>query len=244
MELPVNSPYAPPKYVMLSGNNDNQGNLRPPPYRRNIPRYHSKKSRGSCLFKCICCCYCCLFLLTALFLGLTFLVYKMYRPKVPSYNVDNFGVNAFELQSDMSLFTEFAVVVKAENPNSYMGFLYGKDSQVNVSYSDSQLCSGKIPSFYQPKKNTTMINIVLKGTSPFGSGLQQALLENRHAGKIPLLVRVKAPINVVLGRFPLKGFDVYVNCSLIIDNLSPNKKVKILSTKYNYDIDFNWFQKP
>lgn len=133
------------------------------------------------------------------------------------------------------------MTVKAENPNEHIGFIYGKSSQIIVSYSDSTLCAGKLTAFYQPRKNTSMINVVLKGNSPFGSGLQQALMENRHTGRIPLLVLVKVPINVVLGNIPLRDVDVYVNCSLVIDNLSPNKKVRILSSKYDYNFAFNWY---
>jgi hypothetical protein len=81
-----------------------------------------------------------------------------------------------------------------------------------------------------------MINIALAGTSPFGSGLQAALMENRHTGRIPLLVTVYAPVNVVVGNFKLRRIKVYVNCTLVIDNLQPNKKVGILSSKYDYSV--------
>jgi hypothetical protein len=136
----------------------------------------------------------------------------------------------------MSLFTEFAVTVKAENPNEHISFIYGEDSEIIISYTGSNLCYGKLPAFYQPRKNTTMINIALAGTSPFGSGLQAALMENRHTGRIPLLVTVYAPVNVVVGNFKLRRIKVYVNCTLVIDNLQPNKKVGILSSKYDYSV--------
>lgn len=239
MESSIDPPYPPPKYVMLS---EKQGSVRPPPYWRNVPRYESKRTSGlTNWLRCICCCYCCLFLFIIIILALTFALYTIYNPKIPSYKIDSFNVHAFSVQSDMSLFTEFALTVKAENPNEHIGFIYGKSSQIIVSYSDSTLCSGNLPAFYQPRKNTSMINVVLKGNSPFGSGLPQALMENRHTGRIPLLVLVKVPINVVLGNIPLRDVDVYVNCSLVIDNLSPNKKVQILSAKYDYNFAFNWY---
>jgi len=86
-----------------------------------------------------------------------------------------------------------------------------------------------------------MMKIDLEGNSPFGSGLQEALIENRHTGRIPLLVQVKAPVHVVLDQFALWSVDVYVNCSLVIDKLSPDKKVKILSMKYNYWAEFSLY---
>uniref|UniRef100_A0A6N2M2E7 Late embryogenesis abundant protein LEA-2 subgroup domain-containing protein n=1 Tax=Salix viminalis TaxID=40686 RepID=A0A6N2M2E7_SALVM len=103
-----------------------------------------------------------------------------------------------------------------------------------VAYSDSTLCSGKLPAFHQPGVNTTLIQVVLTGKSEFGSGLQEALMDNRETGKIPLLVMVSAPISVVLKSFPLREVVVNVNCSLVVDNLAPNKKVRILSSEYAY----------
>ncbi|KAL5581947.1 hypothetical protein UlMin_014389 [Ulmus minor] len=231
-------PYQSNNYVMYS---QNQNSLRPPPYRRNIPRYHSNnhaKSGSSFCFRCIGCCYCCLFLLILLAAALTFFLYTAYKPQIPNYGVDNFGVNAFNVMPDFSLYAEFVVAVKANNPNGDIGFIYGKNSYVIVLYQESELCTGKLPAFHQPEKNVTMMNVVLKGQSEFGSGLQEALMDNRHTGRVPLLVKVKVPVSVVLGSLPLRQVVVYVNCSLVVDNLQPDKKAKILSSKYSYDVEF------
>ncbi|KAJ7981433.1 Late embryogenesis abundant protein, LEA-14 [Quillaja saponaria] len=166
-------------------------------------------------------------------------LYVFLKPQTPSYKVDNFSVNVFDVKPDFSLFTEFLVSVKAQNPNEKIGFEYGKGSAVNVMYTGSKLCSGQIPSFFQPHKNTTEIDVVLKGKSQFGSGMQAALMENRHTGKIPLLVLVKVPVRIVLGQIHLSEFVVNVNCSLVVDNLVPNKKAQILSSKYEYSIDYH-----
>ncbi|GAV81899.1 LEA_2 domain-containing protein [Cephalotus follicularis] len=229
----------PQKYIML---NNNQGNLRPPPNRRNIPRYHSanphSKSGGNCCLRCICCCYCFLIILVLISAALAFYLYSLYQPKIPSYKLDRFEVQAFNIQSDFSVNTEFSVTVKAENPNEHIGFTYGEDSSVIVAYQDTTLCSGKLPAFHQPEKNTSMINVVLKGKSEFGSGLQEALMENQDSGRIPLLVEVKAPVKVTIVQLQLREVVVFVNCSLVVDSLSANKKPQILSTKYSYDIQF------
>ncbi|THG13671.1 NDR1/HIN1-like protein 6 [Camellia sinensis] len=222
----------PPPYAMMS---DNNGSLRPPPYRRNIPRYHSHHKKGrNCCLKCICCFYCFLFLFLVIIAGSAFYFYTFYKPNMPSYQVQGLTVQAFDLQPDFSLLTEFLVTVKAQNPNENVGFKYGRDNFVIVSYKDSTLCTGHFPSFLQGHKNTTMINVLLPNTtSEFGSGLQEALMQNRNSGKIPLLVQVKVPVNVVVAEFSMSQFKVFVNCSLVVDNLSPNKKIGILSSKYN-----------
>uniref|UniRef100_A0A5B7B5F0 Late embryogenesis abundant protein LEA-2 subgroup domain-containing protein n=1 Tax=Davidia involucrata TaxID=16924 RepID=A0A5B7B5F0_DAVIN len=172
-------------YVMLPENY--AGGVPPPPYRRNIPRYESisnQKREGNCCLRCICYCYCFLFILIFVCAGVLFYFYVVMQPQMPSYQVQALEVKAFNVQMDFSLNTEFLVTVKAENPNKNIGFIYGKDSSVTVSYTDSTLCSGKLP------------------------------------------------INIVLGEIQMRQFVVHVNCSLVVDNLSPNKKIGILSSNY------------
>lgn len=225
----------PPPYVALSENN---GSLRPPPYRRNVPRYQSThhKKGGSCCLRCICCCYCFLFLFILIVSAFLLFFYTFYKPQMPSYQVEGMTVQAFDLQPDFSLLTEFLVTVKAENPNENIGFIYGRANSVAVSYKDSTLCSGNFPHFFQGHKNTTMIKVTMSGKSAFGSGLQEALMQNKNTGQIPLLVEVKVPVNVVVGGLPLRHFKVFVNCSLVVDNLSPNKKIGIVSSKYDVGV--------
>ncbi|XWS68613.1 hypothetical protein CRYUN_Cryun04dG0105500 [Craigia yunnanensis] len=225
-------PY-PSKYVMLN----DQGNLGPPPRRRHIPRYHSHShgSGGKCCLKCICCCYCFLFILILVLLGTAFFLFTVYKPQKPSYNVSQVGVKAFNIQTDLSLCAEFTVSVKADNPNDYIGFIYGKESSVSVLYIGATLCSGKLPALHQPGNNITFMNILLKGKNEFGSGLQETLLQNQKKGKIPLLITVKEPVSIVIAGFPLREV-IFVNCFLVVDNLSPNHKIVILSSNYAYDV--------
>ncbi|KAH7532906.1 NDR1/HIN1-like protein 6 [Ziziphus jujuba] len=229
-------PYPQQNYVML---NKDQGSLRPPPYRRNVSRYSSYGRRssgdgGSCCLNCICCCYCWLFFLLILTAAITVAIYVIYQPKMPNYSIDSFNVEAFNVQSDYSLNAQFDVNVRANNPNERIAFRYGGDNYVIVMYSGTNLCSGKFPGFHQSEKNNTVIKVVLNGKSEFGSGLQEALTENRRNGKIPLVVKVKVPVGVVLGRLKLRQVNVFANCSLVLDSLDPNKKPNILSSKFTY----------
>lgn len=226
-------PY-PPNYVMLN----DEGNHRPPPQRRHVPRYHSHNhgSGGKCCLKCICCCYCFLLILVLVLFGTAFYLFTVYKPQQPSYNISQVGVKAFNIQTDLSLYTELSVSVKADNPNAYIGFIYGKESSVAVLYKGTTLCSGNLPSFHQPENNVTMMNILLKGKNEFGSDLHETLLQNQKKGRITLLVTVKTPVSIVIAGFPLREVVVFVNCSLVVDNLSPNHKIGILSSNYAYEI--------
>ncbi|CAH9051647.1 unnamed protein product [Cuscuta epithymum] len=209
-----------------------------PPYRRNVPRYQTRRSSSGCCCKCICFFCCFLFLLVLASGGIAFYVYTVYKPKIPSYNVNGLDVKNFDVQKDFSLKTVFIVTVTADNPNSNIGFIYGKNSSVVVTYADSILSSGKLPNFHQGAKNTTVMKIRMEGVSEFGSGIQQAFQENKETRKIPLLVMVKAPVKVVLGSFAFREAIVYVNCSLVVDNLQPGKKVGIVKSEYSFDVSF------
>ncbi|KAM7492261.1 hypothetical protein LguiA_035182 [Lonicera macranthoides] len=224
----MNAP--PPPYVQLQS----QTTIKPPPYRRNVPRYHSEqRSRRSFCCRCICCCYCFLFLLILLFASFIFYFFYVYHPQYPSYKVQDLQVKAFDVQHDFSLKTQILVSVRADNPNSGIGFTYGEDSSVRVIYNNVVISSGKLPAFHQGKKNVTVMQVYLKGVSEFGSGLQEAMMENKHKGRIPLMVKVKVPVRVVVSGMQMRQILVFVNCSLVVDNLAPNKKINILSSKYD-----------
>ncbi|KAI3876286.1 hypothetical protein MKW92_010997 [Papaver armeniacum] len=214
---------------MLS-ENGGDGGVRPPPYRRNIPRYHSTaqpyKKKGNYYLKCICCFYCFLFILIFGLSRFCFLCHAIYQPKMPTYKVDHIGIGAFDLQSDF-----------AKNPNERINIFYAPESSIAITYSDSTLCTEKIPMFKQVHQNVTLMDIVLKGKSEFGSGLQEALLDNKKIGKIPLLIIVKPPIVIEMGSLPLKQVTFLVNYSLVIDSLTPRKQVKILLTTYHGAIE-------
>ncbi|KAL3647137.1 hypothetical protein CASFOL_008105 [Castilleja foliolosa] len=233
--------YAPPPPYVVLNDGSQKGTALPPPPQRQLPMYnsHYKKPKSSgavkgCLM-CICCFYCFLFILVIVLASTAFYLYAINKPQIPSYKVENFEVKAFDLMPDFSLKTEFLVTVKADNPNNHIGFIYGEDSFVGVYYNDNDLCHGKLPSFHQGHKNTTYMKIYLAGKSEFGSGLQEALAESRKKKKVPLLVRVQAPIRVVVGELPMRQFMVFVNVYLIVDSLAPNKKTHILSSSTTFD---------
>ncbi|KAI4319799.1 hypothetical protein MLD38_033354 [Melastoma candidum] len=221
------SPYPPSKYAMP----EDQHGLPPPHYRKNAPRYHSRghHSSSGCCLRCLCCLCCFFFLLILTVTGLLYYFYTTYSPQIPSYTVDSFMTKAFDVSQDFSLYTEFLVTVKAVNPNEHISFKYGKGSSVEVVYANSSLCKGEVPSLEQGHKNTTFIKILLKGKSEFGSGIQEALMENRNTGQIPLTVKVKVPVTIVIGELPLSEITVLVGCALVVDNVSPQKKANILS---------------
>ncbi|KAL6009251.1 hypothetical protein ACLOJK_022479 [Asimina triloba] len=230
---PVDGDAHKPPYEMLSKDGP------PSTHRRSVPRYPSKTKRSA--FSCCCCLGCCsCFCFTLLCMVITFFyaLYTAYTPELPSYKVQSLQVTAFNLLPDFTLHAEFLLAVQAKNPNPLISIIYGKSSSVSVVYKGSELCSGSLPAFRQGEKNMTVMEVKLKGDSPFGSGLQEALMDNRESKKIPLVVFVQVPVIVVLERsgVELGPLMVRVVCHLVVDNLSPNEKINILKTEYNVDL--------
>lgn len=228
---------------MLS-ENGNQS-LRPPPYRGSVPRYHSKhenRCRSCC--KCMCCCCTFFFFVAFSFCAIFFYLFVFFQPKVPSYTVQNLKISQFQVGDDFSLSAEFTVTVRAENPNSKISIIYGEKSSVSVKYMDSVLCSGKIPAFQQGSQNITVMEVVLRGKSEFGSGLQEALMDSRKKGRIPLEIFVKVPVSLELGSYQTAEVKVLVDCNLVVNSLSPREKIKILSSHYKVNVnDLIWIDK-
>ncbi|KAL8088167.1 NDR1/HIN1-like protein 6 [Apium graveolens] len=198
-----------------------------------------RRSSGKFCLKCICCCYCFLIVLLLVLAGITFYLYMEYKPEIPSYKVINMDVKKLAIdQKDLTINVNFVVHAEANNPNSHIGFKYGKDSAVDVYYKTTNLCSGQLPSFEQGHKNITVMNIEMTGKNGFGNDLQDALKENQKNGQIPLLVTVKAPVSVILGSLPLREFTVHVKCHLVIDSLLSGTKPRIVSSRYDVDASF------
>ncbi|XP_027343328.1 NDR1/HIN1-like protein 6 [Abrus precatorius] len=165
-------------------------------------------------------------------------LFYLLKPHIPSYNIDSINVKGFDFRKNNKIYSDIAVVVKAENPNEEFELDY-LDNEVRLMYSGSQLCEGGFPPFLQPGKNTTTVNVELKGESDFDSEMQHNLMNDQKAKNIPLLITVKLPIRVVVDDMVhLRKFVVYVNCSLVIDQLEPNKTPSILSKDFTYEIEF------
>ncbi|KAH6827147.1 hypothetical protein C2S53_016101 [Perilla frutescens var. hirtella] len=191
-------------------------------------------------FKCIGCCCCCLFLIV-LTLGVVITYfYAVYVPHVPLYEIEKLEVKAFDMHPDLTLDTQILVTVRAYNPNSNIGFVYGDNGTVSLVFNQTDvLCSGKPPNFMQGHNNVTMIKVDLAGKSKFGPGLQAAYDENQKSQKpVPLLVTVEMPMRVVIEHVPLREFRVFVNSSLMVDNLAPNKTIKIVSSDTVFHFEF------
>lgn len=214
--------YVPKKYVSL---NDQKRH------------HHSNRGKKKCgCLRWCCCCICSIILIIIMLVAIGTALYYFLEPKVPTYNVENLEIKAFDLQSGDKLHAGINVVLKAVNPNQNIALDY-LNNDVKMIYSGSTLCSGKFPPIKQPGHATTNLNVTLKGDIDFGSELQSQLFQDQKIGRIPLLIMVKVPIKLVIVDFiHLRKFFVDVNCSMVIDQLLPGKRPNILKKDVTYDI--------
>ncbi|KAJ1697832.1 hypothetical protein LUZ63_006344 [Rhynchospora breviuscula] len=229
----------PPPYINLADQGGNDPMNLHPPSRRNLPRYHSGRKKGNECCKCVCWFCCFIFIIILAIAGFFVYLYVIYKPQIPSYSLSSFSVGAFDFRpAELTLNTKIFVSVRAENPNEMIGINYGEGSSIVIAYQNTTLSSGELPIFYQGHKNVTVMQIVLEGSHPYGSGLQKAIEESSKSGSVPLDVYVKVPFSLRLDELDLHEVKVNIHCALVVDSISPKKKPNIKSAKYDVDAEF------
>lgn len=210
---------------------------RPPPHHYGGDYYpHEKQRRGNFCVRCICCCYCILFFLVLIVAAFALYLFTYYDPKWPIYKFEALDVKEFGYHPDSSLNADFLLTLKADNPNKAISIIYDEASSINVTYSNSTICSGKFPSFHHGHKNVTMLQIELNGKNQLSSGLYEALQDNERHGKIPLTVLAKIPFRPVLGDKKLRQFSVLANVTISVHDLKPGNKSEIEQGKIVFNL--------
>ncbi|KAI4305836.1 hypothetical protein L6164_029178 [Bauhinia variegata] len=213
------------------------------PPRENSRRYNQygrrKQRRGGC-----CCCLCWLLgfiVILIVLLGITAgVLYLVFRPEAPDYTVNRIAVKGMNLTSALSsgaISPEFDVAVRANNPNDKIGIYYEKDSSVEIYYNDVRLCNGALPAFYQPSNNVTVFEMALKGSSiELRSTDSRALVDAQNKGKVPLNLKIRAPVKIEVGSVKTWRITVKVDCDITVDKLAAQAKIVSKTCDYGVDI--------
>ncbi|KAJ8449186.1 hypothetical protein Cgig2_027188 [Carnegiea gigantea] len=164
------------------------------------------------------------------------LVYILLIPKIPDYKIEDLSVKKFNVGPDKTIETNFILAIRAENPNTKISLNYGNNNEVTLSYEDTVIGKGNIPAFTHGQENVTMINVWLSGKTQLGSNQVESFHKNEQQGKIPLQYEAMVPISVNIFRFHLKKFTIKVTGDVTVDSINPDKKPKILSTTYEFNI--------
>ncbi|KAB1213422.1 Protein YLS9 [Morella rubra] len=211
---------------------------RPPPRPHPLPVSHAMAvpKGGNCCCKCICWTIGLLVLLLILFGATAAILYFVFQPKLPTYSVDSLKISRLGLNLDMSLYAEFDVEITTYNPNEKIGIYYEKGGQLSVWYTNTKLCDGPLPKFYQGHRNKTTLQLALTGQTQSGSPLLSALQEQQQTGRIPLDLKVDAPVAIELGSLKLKKVSILGECSLVVDNVSANSSITIKASNCRFGL--------
>lgn len=193
-----------------------------------------KKRRGVCC-RCFCWTFSILLFLVIIIAAAIGILYLIFQPKLPKYTVDKLVVSELTLGTDSSLSATFNVTITAKNPNKKIGIYYEDGSHISGWYNNTKLCEGSMPKFYQGHQNTTVLNLKLTGQTEDANGLLNSVTEERQqTGNIPLVLRVKQPVRVKLGKLKLMEVKFKVKCKLLVDNLTANSQISIQSSTCDF----------
>ncbi|KAL8142792.1 hypothetical protein V2J09_015824 [Rumex salicifolius] len=200
--------------------------LPPPPL---YPLPPPKRSGNSCC-RCICCTIWLLFTLIVAIIIAGVALFIAFKPKAPTYSVDRLQITDLRLNLDLSLYARFLVKITATNPNDNIGIYYEKGGELSVWYTNTELCRGTIPEFYQGHHNRTVLNVALTGQNQYGNALIGAIQQQQQSGNVPLDLKVNAPVAIKLGAFKLMKVKVKVKCDLVVDSLSASSSFISIKT--------------
>ncbi|GLJ52102.1 hypothetical protein SUGI_1108070 [Cryptomeria japonica] len=202
------------------------------------PEYFSppRRRRNHC-----CCCFCWIVALVLLLLLIVAIagavLYFLYKPQAPKYDVQGISVKRFSFSTDETLSAQFAVTVRARNPNKKIGVYYEKHNRLAVLFSGQELCSGGFPAFYQGHQNTSVFKATLTGSGvQFSQGLKSSLNSQQAKAKVPLDVVIDAPVKIKVWGWKSPKVIVDLRCRLTVDKLAANRAVKIEDKSCKVDV--------
>ncbi|KAF8039679.1 hypothetical protein BT93_B2020 [Corymbia citriodora subsp. variegata] len=199
------------------------------PYKRR-PRQEKRRPR-----RCCCCILAVVAALLVLLAAAAGVFYLVVRPRSPDYAVSEISIGGLNLTSSAPVSPEMDVSVWANNPNDKIGIDYLGGSSVEVYYGYVNLCGGALPAFYQPANNETVFVAALKGGARvLASQVREELASDQSQGRVPLTVKVTAPVKLKLGALRTWKITVKVTCDVTVDKLTATAKIG--SRKCDYGV--------
>lgn len=217
-------------FLHTNNNNTNRVTLAAP----QLPIIERRKTRTNCCCKCICRIICILFVLLVIFGAILGILFLVFQPKTPKYSVNSMKISDLRVNFDTTLYAKFDLKITANNPNKKIGIYYEKGGKLSVWYANTKLCAGSIPKFYQGHRNVTKLDVSLSGQSQYGNTILKALQEQQQTGRVPLDLKVDAPVAIKLGKLKLRKIRVLGGCLLVVDSLSTNSLISIKASNCKF----------
>lgn len=235
LNQPTSKPVPPPATYVVQLPREQILRYPPPENARKFQALSRRKSRQSCCRRCCCFTLCLLVLLVVAATISGGVLYLVFRFKSPKYSLTNLGIKGINLTSPAPTSPEFNVTIRSENPNGKVGIDYLKGSSVSVFYDGVKLSNGVLPAFYQPRKNVTVFQTTLKGSSVLmGGAVKTELRKAQNKGRIPFVVKMKMPLKIKVGSIKTWEITVKVQCDVVVNAL--NERANIVSKDCDYSV--------
>ncbi|KAI3795889.1 hypothetical protein L1987_38549 [Smallanthus sonchifolius] len=208
----------------------------PPENSHKMKKLANRKPRRSCCFRCVCWTISAAFILLILLSVAAGVLYLVFRPEKLKYSIDSISVAGVNLTSSAPISPRFTVNIRAENPNDKLSVFYiGKGSSVDVHYGDVSLCNGVLPTFAQSANNVTVIQTALRGSNIIlARDVHSRLVKQEGERRVPLKLKVKAPVKIKIGAVKTWEIKVTVKCDVAVDRFI--QKSKIVSKSCDYRV--------
>ncbi|KAI0511724.1 hypothetical protein KFK09_012356 [Dendrobium nobile] len=201
----------------------------PPPenaYRFNFyTRQAAKRQRGSCS-------RCLFFLFIVLSLIFIFLaaalgiIYLIFLPKLPSFSIDSLSIHNINLSSSAAASPEVDLTIRSANTNKKIGIYYRDGGSVVIDYSGEVLSRGAWPSFYQGKRNVTVVQTALRGSGiRFADDLRGSLTAAVKRREVPLGINAELPMRMRFGAVKIWTITVKLQCDVTVNKLTADARI-------------------
>ncbi|KAL5729223.1 hypothetical protein ACHQM5_002200 [Ranunculus cassubicifolius] len=149
---------------------------------------------------------------------------------VKSLTMNNFyfgsGSDATGVPTKM-LTVNCSLRLSVRNPASFFG-IHVSSTPVNLIYSEITVATGELKKYYQPRKSTRFVSVIMEGTKVplYGAGASlQVVSNNKEDVPLKLEFGIRTRGNVV-GRLVRTRHRMHVNCSMDVDTTA-NKPIRL-----------------
>ncbi|KAJ6696297.1 LATE EMBRYOGENESIS ABUNDANT (LEA) HYDROXYPROLINE-RICH GLYCOPROTEIN FAMILY [Salix koriyanagi] len=182
-----------------------------PTYR---PQANRKRSRG-------CCCAYVLWTTVVIFILVVLaaiagaIIYVLYRPHRPSFDVSGLKISSLNLTSTSHLTTNINLNITARNPNRKLVYTYNPITITVTTEKDGIVVgSGLLPSFVHGTKNTTFLRAAITSSGvqldDVSAGKLKADLKSRNG--VALKLELETKVKVKMGGIKTPKARIRVTC--------------------------------
>ncbi|KAL6506185.1 hypothetical protein OROGR_024366 [Orobanche gracilis] len=222
---PRSKPVPPPATYVVQFPREQILRYPPPENAKKFQVLTRPRKRRSCCRRCCCFTLCLLLLLISVAVS-SGVLYLVFRFKSPKYKVTNLAIKGMNFTSAAFMSPGFTITIRSENPNGKARIHYLRDSSVDVLYDGVKLGDGVLPSFYQPRKNVTMLQTTLTGNRVvLGGAVRTALRNAQNQRRVSFVVSTKMPVKIEAGSVWTWKITIKVKCDVEVDALSERAKI-------------------